>query len=602
MEKKKINRDVGRVLISVLLMMVFVLSLPDSSAQGTKKSDRYRETIEYIDDLIQDEMDDEDIVGLSIALIDNQDIIWTKGYGFSDLAKKINVSPNTVYRLGSISEIITSPAVLLLHEKGLIDINQPFVKYIPEFSMKSRFQETKPIKVRNLISHHSGIQSELMKGQYLSSPADFSVLTEQLKDEYVCYPPEFVFSFSKTGLSLLGILIERITKQDFNDFIEKNIFAPVSMKDSSFMFDNKIKSRLSKGYDDEQKERKNIFSRDIPGDGLFTSVLDLAEYMKLFFNDGKRADQVIFKPETVKRILSPADTVLPLDLDLKQGCGWVLSCLGENMGYAGDIAWHDDSAGPFKGRIIALLDHKIGVVVLSNTTSSMGSVQMIAVEAAKSALEEKKGIVQPEWDDPDIDDSFSDAYLKSCEGDYATSAGVVSVTRKGDDLSGEVMGRSILLKPNKSKNFSGRILLLGFLRIKVGPLSSLEFSFGNYDGRDIIALHRFGERFLAGEKIKPYKVQNIWLKRLGNYEVINNEKDLVYIKKVRLAYENGKLNAYYMSNENEERERKATIMPVSDNEAVILGLGRHMGETISIEKSGNEEIVRYSGYRFTKKK
>jgi CubicO group peptidase (beta-lactamase class C family) len=598
---KKI-KSVLRVLILASFFLVFFLLLPGSSVETAKNSGKYQNTIEYIDELIQDEMDDEDIVGLSIALVDDQEVIWIKGYGYSDSLRKVSASPRTVYRLGSISEIITSPAVMLLHEKGLIDINQPYVNYIPEFSMKSRYRESKPIKVSNLISHHSGIQSELLKGQYTSSPADFSVLLKQLKDEYVCYPPEFVFSFSKTGLSLLGILIERISKQDFNTFVEKNLFNPVSMKDSSFVLDDNIKNRLSKGYGEDEAEEKMIYSRDIPGDGLFTSVADLAEYMKVFFHGGKKAEQVIFKPDTVDRILNSADPVLPLDLDLRQGCGWVLSCLGENLGYAGRIAWHDDSAGPFKGRIIALLDHKIGVVVLSNTRSSMRSVQMIAVEAIKSALEEKKGIVQPEWEEPDLDDSFSESYMKSCEGDYATSAGVVAVTRKGDDLLGEVMGRNILLKPNKSKNFSGRILLLGFLRIKVGPLSSLEFSFGSYEGRDIIALHRFGERFLAGEKIKPFKVQNVWLKRLGNYEVINNEKDLVFINKVRLEYENGKLNAYYLTNENDEREKKAAIMPVSDTEAVILGLGRYMGETISIEKSGNEEILRYSGYKFVKKK
>jgi hypothetical protein len=192
--------------------------------------------------------------------------------------------------------------------------------------------------------------------------------------------------------------------------------------------------------------------------------------------------------------------------------------------------------------------------------------------------------------------------MKSCAGDYATSAGVVTVTRKGDDLFAEVMGRRILLKPNANKNFSGRILLLGFLRIKVGPLSSLEFSFGNYQGRDIIALHRFGERFLAGEKIKPFKLPDAWLKRLGNYDVINNDQDLVYIKSVRLSFEEGKFSAYYkMNDDDEKRERKVALMPASDNEAYILGLGRHMGDTISVEKSEGGELLRYSGYIFKKK-
>lgn len=587
----------------ILFLFITGGGITEAKNDTVRKNQKYAKTIEYIDDLIQDEMDDEDIVGLSIALVDDQEIVWTKGYGMADLARKRPATPDTVYNLGSISELFSSPAVLLLQEKGLIDIDQPLTKYIPEFSMKSRFSDSQPVKIRNLISHHSGIQSDFRKGQYSSKPGPYSDLVQNLKDEYVCYPPEFVFSFSKVGLTLLGITVERVRGMNFSDFIEKNIFAPASMTGSSFELNDKVKSNLSKGYGEDQREERNFASRDIPADGLYTNVRDLAKYMMLFLNKGKTSDRAVFKPETVERILSPADREIQLDLDLKQGCGWVLSCLGENMGYAGNIAWHDDSSGAFKGRIIMLLDHKIGVVVLSNTGSSTGSVQMIAVEAVKSALEEKKGIKQPEWNEPELDDGFPESYMKSCAGDYATSAGVITITRKGDDdLSAEAMGRRFLLKPNVNKNFSGRILLLGFLRIKVGPLSSLEFSFGNYQGRDIIALHRFGERFLAGEKIKPFRLPDAWLKRLGNYEVINNEQDQIYIKNVRLAFEGGKLIAYYKGNGDDEgRERKAALMPYSDSEAYILGLGRNMGETISVINEGDKELLRYSGYLFRKK-
>jgi CubicO group peptidase (beta-lactamase class C family) len=603
-KRKEVFREIIKGIVftaAVLLLFTYPVFTEGKNDEG-KKSSKYAKTIEYIDELIQDEMDSEDIVGLSIALIDDQEIVWAKGYGMADLNRKLRAAPDTDYNLGSISEIFTSPAVMLLQEKGLIDVDQPVSKYIPEFSMKSRFPDTKPIKIRNLISHHSGIQSEILNGQYVPKPGAFSDLLRLLKDEYVCYPPEFVFSFSKPGLTLLGILIEKISNTDFNDFVTKNIFEPSSMSDSAFILNDNVKSKLSKAYGEDEKEDRIIPSRDIPADGLYTSVSDLGKYMMVFFNKGKASNRVVFKPETVEKILSPADRELPLDLDLKQGSGWVLSCLGENMGYAGKIAWHDDSSGAFKGRIIMLLDHKLGVAVLSNTRSAAGSVQKIAVEAIKSALEEKKGVKQPEWIEPELDDSFPEAYMKSCAGDYATSAGVVTVTRKGDDLFAEAMGRRILLKPNANKNFSGRILLLGFLRIKVGPLSSLEFSFGNYQGRDIIALHRFGERFLAGEKIKPFKLPDAWLKRLGNYDVINNDQDLVYIKSVRLAFEDGKFSAYYkMNDDDEKRERKMALKPASDNEAYILGLGRHMGDTISVEKSERGELLRYSGYIFKKK-
>ena len=156
-----------RVMYIVLLILsITAYSTFQSGLSSATKSVKYNETIEDIRELIEDEMNDEDVVGLSIALIDDQELVWAEGFGYADLKKKIKATPRTVYRTGSWSELFTAAGIFRLMKAGKIDIDKPIDKYLPGFSIKSYSSEPPLITIKNILTHHGGFQSDLFKGKY----------------------------------------------------------------------------------------------------------------------------------------------------------------------------------------------------------------------------------------------------------------------------------------------------------------------------------------------------------------------------------------------------------------------------------------------------
>ena len=117
----------------------------------------YTRTQQDIAGVIEQAMHKDGVTGLSIALVDDQQVVWAQGFGYADEMNNIPATPETVYRVGSISELFTATAAMQLAEQGKIDIDRPLQTYLPEFSVKRRFTDPSPITLRHLMSHHAGL-------------------------------------------------------------------------------------------------------------------------------------------------------------------------------------------------------------------------------------------------------------------------------------------------------------------------------------------------------------------------------------------------------------------------------------------------------------
>ena len=131
-------------------ILIFLL---DGCAIAPKKPDEillgnYTYAKEYLTWLIQKEMKKNQVMGLSIAIVDDQTIVWAQGFGYADAKLKIPATPETIYRIGSISKLFTVTATMQLAEQGIVDIDQPIKNYLPQFSVKTRFPDSDPITLR----------------------------------------------------------------------------------------------------------------------------------------------------------------------------------------------------------------------------------------------------------------------------------------------------------------------------------------------------------------------------------------------------------------------------------------------------------------------
>jgi len=137
-----------------------------------------------ISNLIKKKMKKNDVTGLSIAVVDGQKIVWLDGFGWADKKNKIKATPETVYRVGSITKLFTVMSAMQLAEQGRLDIDQPLQKVLPQFEIKSRFKNADPITLRNIMTHHSGIPANYTRGMWSEEPENFTRLVDLLKDEY----------------------------------------------------------------------------------------------------------------------------------------------------------------------------------------------------------------------------------------------------------------------------------------------------------------------------------------------------------------------------------------------------------------------------------
>ncbi|NOU43433.1 MAG: beta-lactamase family protein [Methyloglobulus sp.] len=587
--------------ISLLLGLVFLLSGCASTPPikpDTIQPDDYSYLKTYLTWLIEDQMAGQEVEGLSIAVVDDQHVVWAQGFGYADTANKTPATPETIYRAGSISKLFTDTLVMQLAGQGKLDIDKPLQTYLPDFSIKSRFTNAAPITPRNIMTHHSGLPGDVGRGMWTKNPAPFNQLVSQLKDEYVAYAPNTIWSYSNLGITLLGAMLQETTGEDFNHYAERQLLKPLGMNRAAFSsgIEGKFAAKAYKNHE----EKREVPLRDTPAGGLNANVLDMSQFMKMVFADGKANGRQILKPETLKEMLRPQNKAVALDAGFQIGLGWML----RNNQSIGTIAEHGGATLYHRSQLSVLPQHKLGVIVSTNSPPTGDLLSKLTNTALKLALAIKAGKQIPIDDDqPAITTRSLNAQEQILgAGQYATSAGYVKLTPEGDSLTTEVDGHSIDLVARDDGNYGIRYKLLGLFAIEPDELTQFSLSLKNILGHDLALGHYQNQSFVFGEKIKPVPISQSWRNRLGQYEIINlTQGEALVPEKCALKEQDGFLMLEYSIPTFDINNLSLPIAPASDKEATILGQGRGMQETVRIVNVEGKDFIAYSGYLLRKK-
>ena len=570
---------------------------PESVGRGD-----YAKVAEYVSALVRHEMKKRDVTGLSIALVDDQRVVWAEGFGYADKAGNVPASPETVYRAGSISKLFTATAAMQLAERGKMDIDRPLGDYLPGFSIRTRFADAAPVTPRSIMTHHSGIPSDYLKGMWTRDPEPFTRVADRLKDEYSANPPGAVFSYSNLGVTLLGDAIGKAAGRDFVSHVRDEILLPLGMPRSSFSPSVDRTPLAAKGYR-KGAEAEDPPLRDVPAGGLNTSVLDLSRFVRMVLAGGKTGDRQLINPDTLAEMLRPQNAEVPLDLDFRVGLGWMLGVPGDiDIRNGGPVAHHAGATLLFHGQMVVLPERKLGVVVLANSDTAGRVVGKVAAEALKLALEAKTGDRQPEREKPEGgNSSLSPEALHRYEGWYATPVGAVNVRKTSGGLRADVMNRTLRLILRIDGSLGLQYRLLGLFPVRIEELDGVGISRVDVAGREILAIRMHGREFPIGERLRPVPVPAQWLGRTGEYEIANPGEDAVLPEKVRLRADSGFLFVDYSIPLLFPGTVSFAVAPVSDDEAVIRGVGRGMGETVRAVTVNGEKLLSYSGYLLRKR-
>jgi CubicO group peptidase (beta-lactamase class C family) len=553
----------------------------------------------YATALIRDEIDSEGIAGMSIALVDDQKIVWAEGFGYADREASVPASADTVYRVGSITKLFTATAAMQLAEAGKIDIDQPVSAVLPGFSMRSRFPGTGPVTPRLLMTHHSGLPSDILHGFTQAHPASLAETAEELKDGWLAYPPGQLWSYSNVGFSLLGRIVEVAAGEPYAQHLDAALFRPLGMEHTWISSEISTRPGSAKGYRNGH-EADDFILRDVPAGGMNSTVRDLSRFLSMVFADGQAGGRQIIRPETLHEMLRVQNAGNPLDLTYQIGLAWAIGPVGDLVLPDGElIAQHTGGTITFHSQLIALPKSKLGIVVLSNSQAARTVVGKVAHAVLKAAYEAKTGIRPPERGERSADrHPLSPELKRAWEGEYATGLGYARVYRSGSEqMRAEFMGWTFEATERERGILGLRFLLLGLVPINPGELGQLGLLRTDVGGHELIGASFGPQRLVVGEKIEPVPIPKAWLDRVGPYEVSESEKSGFFVPKAlttdgRYLYLNLEVKHTVIPNST----LKLPLQPISDDAAVVRGLGRGLGEVIVAVREGKSVRIKYSGY------
>lgn len=558
----------------------------------------YSYTKQYMSWFIEKEMNQNDVTGLSIALVDDQQVVWAQGFGYEDEKAGIKASPDTVYQLGSIAKVLTATAAMQLAERGRMNIDQPLQKYLPEFSIKSRFGDTGGITPRNIMTHHSGLPGYWVRGMSERHPHPFTEQIVAVRDEYVAWPPNYVFDYSNLGVSLLGAALGKVSGEGYAEYLDSHLLKPLGMTHSEFAA--RIPGKAYK----EGKEVEAIPLRDLPSSGLNSSAGDMAHFIQMVFADGKFAGQQIISADSLREMFKVQNANVPLDFDFKMGLGWMLS--GVDVPHAGIVASHGGTTLNYHTMMAVLPEHKLGVVVLSNSANAQAVVAEVSEAMLQLALEAKTGIARPKKEFVEPESApLSEADLHDYTGYFETPMGPVKIENRDGALITELMGFDFELVKHADNKFGVNLKLFGFIPLASRQMKEINLSLHRIGGREVLTYEASGQTMLLGEKLHPMPLPDYLNDYVGEYDIVN-PYDGPMPENIRVVREGdlliGEFNSSVMPRIMfRSIVLRTTFLPVAPNELIMAGLGSGKGETLHLAKVGGEAHIYFSGFDLRKK-
>ncbi|MAT59729.1 MAG: hypothetical protein CMF23_17285 [Ignavibacteriae bacterium] len=335
------NKLFTTIIILIINITVFTQSKENSKAEA----------------LAEKLLTDENLPGLSISIIRGDTILWSKGFGYADIIEKKPVTPDTRFRIGSLTKLFTAATAARLSQEGLLDLDSPIQKYVPSFPEKG-----KTITTRQLLGHLSGIR-QYGRDEYINTH-HYSSVKESLtifKEDSLLFVPGNKYHYSSYGYVLVSAVIESVTKENFLHYLKDNLFDTLGLTSVSPDFNDTADTTQAKPYSSDSKNgwRVGPFndnSNRWGAGGFLATSLDMARFGSSLLTNNYLKDSTLNVMFTSQKTADNHKTGV--------GLGWRIAKDRE-----GNIYYHHggDSIG---GRAFLLIypSKKVVVAMLANLT------------------------------------------------------------------------------------------------------------------------------------------------------------------------------------------------------------------------------------------
>ncbi len=353
--------------VRTVTKLVFIFLFAHIPAWGQETARPFRpEKLAEMDAAINQAIAEKKCPG-GVLWLEHQGQIYHKAYGNRALVPEVEpMTEDTIFDAASLTKVVaTTPAMMLLIERGQVKLDEPVQTYIPEFKGEGK----EAVTVRELMTHTSGLPPDIeTKTDWRGQKAAI----EKASEEKLQANPGTVFRYSDINFFLLGEIVQRVSGKPLEEFVANDIYRPLKMVDTGYMPDGKLLPRIAPTEVVDGKPWRGIVhdptARHMGGvaghAGLFFTASDLARYARMLLNYGTLDGVQIFKPETVKLMTSVQS---PPGAPARRGLGWDIDSpyngprgkifpLGSygHTGWTGTSIWID----PFSQSLVIFLSNR----------------------------------------------------------------------------------------------------------------------------------------------------------------------------------------------------------------------------------------------------
>ncbi|PQP82858.1 penicillin-binding protein [Paenibacillus sp. PCH8] len=330
-------------------------------------------SLDGLDEFITEQLHLWEGVGTAVAVIHKDEVIWQKGYGYRNLESKLEVTPNTLFAIGSSTKAFTAATAALLVDEGMLDWDTPVKTYMENFRMFDPVA-TERLTIRDMLCHRSGLpRHELV---WYNSPRTREELVRTL--QYLEPNQDFRNKWQYQNLMYMtaGYLIGQLKESSWEEVVQKSLLDPLGMDSSLFSVDEmQLQSDYAYPYMEQDGQRTRIPFRAInavgPAGSINSNLVDMIAWLKFQLHSGQWKEKSLISKEQMKVMHSPQ---MPSDSPFTSqelpvstyGLGWMIEP------YRGHVMIHHGGAiDGFASQVAFLPEEQIGIVVLSNTNGSV---------------------------------------------------------------------------------------------------------------------------------------------------------------------------------------------------------------------------------------
>lgn len=333
--------------------------MPENDYQVNEKADKF----------IREQMQRFQIPGVSLSVIKDSKLFYSKGYGIADNTGRA-VSPETSFLLASVSKSFTALGIMQLVEDGLLELDAPVKKYIPWFQVENE-NISNLITVRHLLNQTTGFSNYTGKIANLTDYMDRSALEKYVRDlnntELINLPGGNC-EYSNTNFGILGLIIETISGLTIEEYFQNNIFDPLEMENTFTSDYKEMDNRISMGFypffgfqivvNDFLPYSRTV----IPWGGIFSSADDLTNYLIALLNNGEFKNNSIITKSGLEELFKP---VCQIDNFNKYAMGWFIQPFFKKY----TAIWHDGLWLGYRSFVLLVPERKFGLILLMNSNN-----------------------------------------------------------------------------------------------------------------------------------------------------------------------------------------------------------------------------------------